>query len=71
VSLIRIKCEGVGHLEALERVVEVVEYGLVSESSGRRHYCWATTFHDDIVVVVTRKRRENAADSFTVYRRMP
>ena len=66
---LRIKAEGVSPLEALQYVAQVVREGYISESAGRPHYCWATVFpRDGVTVIVNRKRRDGAADSFNVYR---
>jgi hypothetical protein len=67
---IRIKVEDdIRPYDALCLVARVVSEGFISESAGRPHYCWATVFPKiGAAVVVARKRRDGAADSFVVYR---
>jgi len=52
--------------QAMDRALLVVDGGLVSESAGRKHYCWLTRFTDGTTVSTTRKRRDDSADSFVI-----
>lgn len=60
--------DGIDPSRALSCIGAVVAQGRVSESAGRMHYCWHTTFIDGTHVSVNRKRRNNSADSFIVHR---
>ncbi len=53
-------------VDALQRVVQVVAKGKISESAGVKHYCWATTFVDGIWVDTRRKKKGQKSDSFVV-----
>ena len=55
---------------AISRVLEIVKKGQVSNAIVQGypcpHYCWVTTFQDNVSVIVRRKRRLMSADSFLV-----
>jgi len=56
--------------KAVNRVLEIVKMGYVSNSTVQGypcpHYCWATTFKDGVTVQVREKKRLLAADSFSI-----
>lgn len=53
---------------AMSYVQAVMCNGRISEAGDIKHYCWHTSFNDGTQVSVRRKRSEEAADSFIVYR---
>lgn len=54
-------------LDAMEYIYKVIENGRLSESGGKKIFCFITSFKDG-TVVETRENRVKA-DSFIVYRR--
>jgi len=56
--------------KAVNRVLEIVKSGQVSTAYVKGyqcpHYCWVTTFKDNVRVLVREKKRLMAADSFLI-----
>lgn len=64
--IIHIETDEISDADALWRVLCVARGGRISESRGRKHYCWLSTFNTEGTKTVSATKRTDTTDTFYV-----